>query len=215
MIKIIDYHVHTTLSDGILTPEDIVETARKLGLEELCITDHFSHSKIALSENELGSYYDEINQLKGLESSIEVFAGLEVDLYSIRDFDPITSYEWDFILFEYVFSLPDWEKKFKQVLKFKKDFSDYNIGLAHTRFSRLTETKFNKVFERIQENEIVIELNTSYKNYLDAWFRYLDDSFWYSIGSDAHSQYNLGNIDPALFFMEQQKIPFSRIFRVR
>ena len=125
MIKIIDYHVHTTLSDGILTPEDIVETARKLGLEELCITDHFSHSKIALSENELGSYYDEINQLKGLESSIEVFAGLEVDLYSIRDFDPITSYEWDFILFEYVFFIRSEHVQNQVLIRFLFSFAYY------------------------------------------------------------------------------------------
>ncbi|MHA1213952.1 MAG: PHP domain-containing protein [Candidatus Hodarchaeales archaeon] len=215
MRNLIDYHVHTTFSDGILKPEELIEAGKNVNIEEICITDHYSHSKIALTKNDLSSYFNEILRLKKVNaSSIKVFAGIEVDLYSVRDLNPITLYEWDLILFEYVFSLPNWEKKFKEVLKFKKDFPDYSVGLAHTRFSRLTEIKFNRVFEQIKENEIVIELNTSYQNYRDPWFRYLDDSFWYSIGSDAHSQVNLGDVGPALFFLEQQEISFDRIIQL-
>lgn len=36
----IDLHVHTTESDGSLTPEEIVPAARQAGLEALAITDH-------------------------------------------------------------------------------------------------------------------------------------------------------------------------------
>jgi len=36
----IDLHVHTTLSDGTLTPREVVRAARRVGLRAVAITDH-------------------------------------------------------------------------------------------------------------------------------------------------------------------------------
>jgi predicted metal-dependent phosphoesterase TrpH len=36
----IDLHIHTTASDSLLTPEEVVETARRVGLAAISITDH-------------------------------------------------------------------------------------------------------------------------------------------------------------------------------
>ncbi len=36
----IDLHIHTTASDSLLTPEEVVEIAKKLGLWAISITDH-------------------------------------------------------------------------------------------------------------------------------------------------------------------------------
>ncbi|MCL5266017.1 MAG: PHP domain-containing protein [Chloroflexi bacterium] len=36
----IDLHLHTTASDGVLSPEDLVALCAKLGLEAIAITDH-------------------------------------------------------------------------------------------------------------------------------------------------------------------------------
>ncbi len=38
--KLIDLHVHTTASDGLLTPEEVVEIAAREGLSAISITDH-------------------------------------------------------------------------------------------------------------------------------------------------------------------------------
>ena len=35
-----DLHIHTTFSDGTLTPEEVVQTAKKAGLKTIAITDH-------------------------------------------------------------------------------------------------------------------------------------------------------------------------------
>lgn len=40
MEKTADLHVHTYLSDGTLTPEEVVESAKKVGLSCIAITDH-------------------------------------------------------------------------------------------------------------------------------------------------------------------------------
>ena len=37
---IIDFHLHTTASDGQYTPSEIVYLAHKLGIEKIAITDH-------------------------------------------------------------------------------------------------------------------------------------------------------------------------------
>ena len=36
----VDLHLHTTYSDGKLTPQQIVKEARKLNLRAIAITDH-------------------------------------------------------------------------------------------------------------------------------------------------------------------------------
>ena len=54
------------------------------------------------------------------------------------------------------------------------------------------------------EFEIIIELNTSYGNYMDQWFNYLDDEYWYSIGSDAHHKDSLGNTTLAVNFLKER-----------
>jgi len=38
--KLADLHVHTHLSDGTFTPEEVVENARKVGLSCIAVTDH-------------------------------------------------------------------------------------------------------------------------------------------------------------------------------
>ena len=38
--RIVDLHVHSTESDGTLTPEDLVAEAKKAGLAAFALTDH-------------------------------------------------------------------------------------------------------------------------------------------------------------------------------
>ena len=38
--RIIDLHVHSTESDGTLTPKDLVAEAKKAGLAAFALTDH-------------------------------------------------------------------------------------------------------------------------------------------------------------------------------
>ena len=38
--RIADLHVHTHLSDGTFSPEQVVETAKSLGISTIAITDH-------------------------------------------------------------------------------------------------------------------------------------------------------------------------------
>lgn len=64
--KIVDLHIHTIYSDGILTVEEVMENAYNKGLKALSITDH-----------DCTDAYPVAFQL-GLEMGIEVISGVEL-----------------------------------------------------------------------------------------------------------------------------------------
>ncbi len=212
LARIIDYHIHTSFSDGFFSPRDMILAAAERGIQEVCITDHYSTWKPALAEMEFEEYYTTLDEIRSHETlGTQVFIGIEVDITSIDSLNPLQEFQWDLILFEYVFANSSWEKKFQQVLNFKKKNPDYKVGLAHTRFTRVSESKFNAVLEKIQKFGIIVELNTGYGNYMDKWFNYFDDEYWFSIGSDAHHKESLGNMDLALNFLRNRNISMNRI----
>ncbi|MHA1966997.1 MAG: CpsB/CapC family capsule biosynthesis tyrosine phosphatase [Candidatus Hodarchaeales archaeon] len=216
MVVKIDYHVHTRFSDGYYSPEEMVMAAREKNVKKICITDHYSTMKPALSHFDLEEYVESLERIrKDLSRGIKLFIGIEVDMYSIHTFDELEKYNWDLVLFEYVFNSPEWKKNFQNVINFKKNYPHLNIGLAHTRFSRVSETKLDYVLNMLKKHRIIIELNTSYNNYLDTWFNYLNDEFWYSIGTDAHSKERLGEIDPAVYYLQSRNIPESQIIHLQ
>lgn len=40
MKPIVDLHMHTTFSDGLKTPEELIDFAKSRGVEVMCINDH-------------------------------------------------------------------------------------------------------------------------------------------------------------------------------
>ncbi|MHA1975323.1 MAG: PHP domain-containing protein [Candidatus Hodarchaeales archaeon] len=210
-----DFHLHTTFSDGQSSPEGMIEFGIKKNIKQICFTDHYSHFKPAIDLETFDLYIDTIQSLKTkFSDKIQIFTGIEVDTSSISDFDHIGDFPWDLILFEYVFNLPNWIKIFSEVRKFSSNFPRYNIGFAHTRFSRVTHAKFEEIMTVIREYEMIIELNTGYQNYLDPWFNYLDEENKFSVGSDAHYQEQLGNVSGGFNFLESRKIPIDRVIEL-
>jgi predicted metal-dependent phosphoesterase TrpH len=62
----IDLHIHSTLSDGLLKPAEVVDLAESQGLKAIAITDH-----------DTAAGTDEAMQ-RGNEKKIEVLAGIEI-----------------------------------------------------------------------------------------------------------------------------------------
>lgn len=208
----IDYHIHTSFSDGFFSPQDMIQAAANRGIEEICITDHYSIWKPALSDVDFEDYFSSLDDLRSKKSlGPKIFIGIEVDLSSIEFLDPLRDFQWDLVLFEYVFAESSWEKKFQQLLTFKKKNPHLNVGLAHTRLTRVSESSLDYVLSSIREYEIIVELNTGYGNYMDQWFNYLDEEYWFSIGSDAHHKDSLGNSVLAINHLKKRNIPLNRI----
>ena len=67
----IDLHVHTLYSDGVYSPEKIVDTALDVGLQAISLTDHDN----ILSYQVAQDYIKE----KNLEDKIEIIRGVEIN----------------------------------------------------------------------------------------------------------------------------------------
>lgn len=65
-MKRIDLHVHTTASDGTLTPEQTVQEAARLGLAAIAVTDHDTHEGCRRAAEE------------GRKLGVEVVPGIEI-----------------------------------------------------------------------------------------------------------------------------------------
>ena len=65
-MKRADLHVHTTHSDGMMAPEEVVEYAERKGLQAIAITDHDRVSAIDIAQK-----YAEKKQL-------EIIPGVEI-----------------------------------------------------------------------------------------------------------------------------------------
>ena len=83
--KYIDFHTHTTYSDGVSSPETLVKTARFLGLDAIAVTDHDMIAGIP-EAMEAGKKWD-IQVIPGIEVSTDKYhiLGLGID-YTSKEF---------------------------------------------------------------------------------------------------------------------------------
>lgn len=77
----VDWHLHTTFSDGQQSPSELIAAAERMGLENIAITDHYDPFDNSLSNRYVGDdalirHLDLVREL-GAASSIKVFAGIE------------------------------------------------------------------------------------------------------------------------------------------
>ena len=81
-----DLHVHTTFSDGIHTPEEIVQEAIRRNFLSIGISDHSYTDfdlRYCIREEQLPDYHAEIRRLREkYAGQIEIYAGLEYDGYT-------------------------------------------------------------------------------------------------------------------------------------
>ena len=77
----IDWHVHSTFSDGQMAVEELLDSALKLGITSIAITDHwdpydFSQENRTKTDAELFLHLEHIRE-EGRKRELEVFAGIE------------------------------------------------------------------------------------------------------------------------------------------
>ena len=78
-MKYIDLHVHSTVSDGTLTPAELVDHAVELGLSAFALTDHDTIRGVATAKERAAWH-------KAHGHAIEVYSGVEISAaYKNRD----------------------------------------------------------------------------------------------------------------------------------
>lgn len=71
----IDLHSHTFFSDGVLSPNELVQRARKFGYRALAITDHVDISNVGFVVKEI---YNFCSSIRSYYSDIVVLPGVEI-----------------------------------------------------------------------------------------------------------------------------------------
>ena len=66
-----DLHIHTYYSDGVFSPEKIVDTALDVGLDVIALTDHDNVLSYDVAKNHLKSL--------GKEDNLEIIQGVEIN----------------------------------------------------------------------------------------------------------------------------------------
>lgn len=69
----IDLHVHSTFSDGSLTPEQLIEEARRIGLSAMALTDH--DGMMGIDRFLKAAQQAGIEPVPGVEISVDVSSG--------------------------------------------------------------------------------------------------------------------------------------------
>ncbi len=163
-----DLHMHTGYSDGVNTPEEMIQAAIKMGYEYVAITDHSKSEHIAhgMEEKRLAKYIAEINKLKNkYADKIAVLCGSEVNIMNDGSLDYakkiLNQLDW------VVGSVHSGFKTPKDVMT-KRIITAIESGnmnvLAHPT-GRLIgirnpyEVDINKVIKTAKENNVALEIN--------------------------------------------------------
>jgi DNA polymerase (family 10) len=211
-----DLHTHSTWSDGILSIEELVDHADLRDLEVLAITDHYpamGHHH-AVQDNPLGEYFTETRRLKieALERGVRLLAGLEFDVSG--DIHAVPLQNLDILLVEGLGGNP--ETFFPQFFSIahhvrKVRGRDFPLVIAHPFFGSMTTTKHEAQISLLENLDVAIELNTSYRNFIQepALFEYFAQAtdLRFSLGSDAHNGEFLGQIGAGWSFLQRYNIP--------
>ncbi|MBA4496081.1 PHP domain-containing protein [Paenactinomyces guangxiensis] len=113
-----DLHLHTTASDGLFTPSEIVKRAKQIGLQTIAITDHDSLSGIAEAV-ETGKKL-KITVIPGVEISTR-WKGKNIDIlgYNIRDCEQL-----------HQALSPYWEARLRRAEKIIQRFCALNMPIT-------------------------------------------------------------------------------------
>jgi histidinol phosphatase-like PHP family hydrolase len=166
-------HTHTTYSDGDLSPEQLVESAKQSNLEIIGICDHAFSTKI--SENyqitsRLEQYLNHLKKLQQSSNGINLKIGVEIDVsetYGTKPselpFDILNRF--DYILFEYVNTENEsWgrvgSRDISEIIEVRNRLK-IPVGLAHNDLQKNYEGREKEIAMILSKNNIFIELNQS------------------------------------------------------
>lgn len=201
-----DFHIHTDQTDGISTPEEIVQKAKYLNLEAIAFTEHVTH--------ESDWFPDFKKKIKSLDSDdLKIYVGIETKPLDFNGTLDAMEYMLNSdIVIGSVHRYPLYEGglipfyNLKMIGQTKAADIEFNAALGMLKNSKIDvlghpfgvyslfykdvpENYLRALFKESLKRKIAIEINTKYFIETKKLFRLLKEVNPYvSIGSDAHKK---------------------------
>jgi DNA polymerase (family 10) len=163
-----DLHMHTKWSEGLASPEEMIEAARTRGYDYLGITDH-SKSEIqahGMEEKRLLQYVKALRKLQE-KSDVRVFISSEVDILSdgSLDYSDRLLEQLDIVVAAVHSGFKMDAKKMTQRLV--KAISNEHVTILAHPTGRLINIRqpfsfdVDKVFQTAKDNDVLLEINAN------------------------------------------------------
>ena len=172
-MKTHDIHTHTTYSDGLLSPEDLVQQAKKKKLEIIGICDHGFSKKLMDTyqvTTHLTKYQNHLKELKATVDELELMIGIEIDVSLNYGVNPShlpfeTLNQFDYVLFEYVNTEEEYwgevgKRDISEIIDIRQEL-DVPVGLAHNDLQQNYHGKEREIAKILAQNNIFVEIQDS------------------------------------------------------
>lgn len=164
---LLDYHMHTRLTDGTLEPVDYARVAIARGLAEICFTDHAPlgnrETDWTLTRASLATYVDLVRTAQAQFPQLPIKLGLEVDFFPDREEwirELAGLYPWDFLLGSVHF-IGDWP-----VDRAPADWKDQDIDQRWREYFALWEQAArSKLFDSLAHPDLPKKFNCRPKRF--------------------------------------------------
>lgn len=197
-----DLHIHSTYSDGTARIEEISKYAQGKGLKIIAITDHCSHESWGSKLLDLETIMERRSIIESIQrENLIVLNGLEADiLWNGRIVFPkgVKKDFFDIIIgsFHTWGNIIKWEKSLLSVIR--SGMVDV-IGHPLAYIGKIPWNTAEKVATTAADRDVALELNSQYP-FPDIEFLEICREYGvkFSIGSDAHHLYTVGNVKECL-----------------
>ncbi len=168
-----DIHTHTTYSDGLLSPENLIKQAKRKNLEVLGICDHGFSMKLMDTyqiTSCLEKYLNHLMKIKNTLNGLELKIGIEIDVSRIYGINPIQLpfeilNQFDYILFEYVNTKKEYwgevgNRDISEIIDIRKEL-EVPVGLAHNDIQENYYRKETEIATILAQHDIFVEVQES------------------------------------------------------
>ena len=160
-MKRIDLHIHTTASDGTMTPSEVVSEAMKLHLSAIAITDHDTVSGISEAVEAAGNHLEIV---PGIEFSTKYHGPVHILGYFV---DP----QNDTLLTLLDTIVRDRDVRNEQIISaMQKDGIDIDYATMKARFGEVIGRPHLATI--LVENGIASDVRDAFSNYVGKGMRY-------------------------------------------
>jgi len=193
-----DLHIHSIYSDGVSRIDEIAKYSKRKGLKIIAITDHCSYDSWGNKLLNLETVMRRRDVIENVKiADLIVLNGLEADILGNgRVVFPkgLRKNFFDIVIgsFHTLVSLREWEKSLLSVIKNR--MIDV-VGHPLAYIGRIPWNTAEKIAISAADNGVAMELNSHYQfptiEFLEICREY---GVKFSIGSDAHQLYTVGNV---------------------